>query len=237
MELLLGGESRTYFVCANPHSLHVADSDPAFSTAVREADIVVADGVGIVIASRILGGSVKERVTGSDVFRGVTKAMDQEGGYRCFFLGASEATLARLVMRFRGEFPNVEVAGSYSPPYKPEFTAQEEDDMVRAINEARPDILWVAMTAPKQEKWIHRNIGRLDVQLAGPIGAVFDFYIGNVKRSHPVFQRLGLEWLPRLIQEPRRLWRRNFVSNPAFMWKVVRSRFKRPDSRVAEQES
>ena len=94
--------------------------------------------------------------------------------------------------------------------------------MVTAVNAAAPDVLWVGMTAPKQEKWILENHARLNVKFAAAIGAVFDFYTGKVKRSHPVFQRLGLEWLPRLIQQPRRLWRRMFVSAPIFIWHVLR---------------
>jgi N-acetylglucosaminyldiphosphoundecaprenol N-acetyl-beta-D-mannosaminyltransferase len=89
--------------------------------------------------------------------------------------------------------------------------------MIEAVNSAKPDVLWVGMTAPKQEKWIANNISRLNVRFIGAIGAVFDFYAGKVKRSKPVFQRLGLEWLPRLINEPKRLWRRTFVSAPIFI--------------------
>jgi len=98
--------------------------------------------------------------------------------------------------------------------------------MISAINAARPDVLWVGMTAPKQEKWIHQNRHRLQVKFIGAIGAVIDFYTGRVKRSHPVFRKLGLEWLPRLLQEPRRLWRRMGVSAPIFVMEVVRRKMK-----------
>ncbi len=97
--------------------------------------------------------------------------------------------------------------------------------MTDAINTAKPDVLWVGMTAPKQEKWIHQHRDQLDVKFIGAIGAVFDFYTGKVKRSHPVFQKMGLEWLPRLLREPRRLFRRNFVSSPKFLWLVLKQRF------------
>ena len=99
--------------------------------------------------------------------------------------------------------------------------------MVEAINRAKPDVLWVGMTAPKQEKWVRQHRDRLEVRFIGPVGAVFDFFIGRVQRSHPLFQRLGLEWLPRLLQEPRRLWRRNFISNPSFLLRVLRARLAR----------
>ena len=98
--------------------------------------------------------------------------------------------------------------------------------MIEAVNTAKPDVLWVGMTAPKQEKWIYQNRDKLDVKFIGAIGAVFDFYAGTVKRPHPIFQKMGLEWLPRLCSEPRRLWRRNFVSNPLFMLRVIKARLK-----------
>jgi len=97
--------------------------------------------------------------------------------------------------------------------------------MIEQINRAAPDVLWVGMTAPKQEKWIFANKERLQVKFIGAIGAVFDFYSGNVKRSHPFFQRLGLEWLPRLLRDPRRLWRRTFISSPIFLYKILKQKY------------
>ncbi len=97
--------------------------------------------------------------------------------------------------------------------------------MIDKINEAHPDVLWVGMTAPKQEKWIYQNRSRLKVKFIGAIGAVFDFYTGTVKRSYPIFRNMGLEWLPRLIRQPRRLWRRTFISSPRFLFRVITSRF------------
>jgi N-acetylglucosaminyldiphosphoundecaprenol N-acetyl-beta-D-mannosaminyltransferase len=101
---------------------------------------------------------------------------------------------------------------------------------VHAVNAARPDVLWVGLSAPKQEKWIAEHLHRLDVPFVGAIGAMFDFYAGTVKRSPPVFRRVGLEWLPRLIQEPRRLWRRMFESAPVFLWHVLRERLRKIDA-------
>lgn len=119
------------------------------------------------------------------------------------------------------DYSNVRVAGTYSPPFKPTYSDEEMNEMISAVNAAAPDVLWVGMTAPKQEKWIFENRARLNVKFAGAIGAVFDFYTGRVKRAHPMFQRLGLEWLPRLVQQPTRLWRRMFVSAPIFMLHVI----------------
>jgi N-acetylglucosaminyldiphosphoundecaprenol N-acetyl-beta-D-mannosaminyltransferase len=214
------GEKGRVFVCANPHSLVEAKKDPLFQQAILSADLVTPDGVGIVIASRILGGTIRERVTGSDIFWGLSAGLNKIGGKSCFFLGSSEKTLTAMKARMALEYPNIRIAGFCSPPYKPEFSVEDSRKMVAAVNAARPDVLWVGMTAPKQEKWIFQHRDQLDVKFIGAIGAVFDFYAGNIKRSHPVFQKMGLEWLPRLLQEPGRLFKRNFVSSPLFLWRV-----------------
>jgi len=215
------------FVCANPHSLVLAEDDPLFQQAIHSADLVTPDGAGIVLASKILGGEIRERVTGSDIFWGLSERLNKSGAWSYFFLGSSEETLAKIKSKMAVDYPNIRFAGSYSPPYKPEFSEEDSRKMVAAVNAARPDVLWVGMTAPKQEKWIYLNRDKLDVKFSGAIGAVFDFYVGNVKRSHPVFQKMGLEWLPRLLQEPRRLFRRNFVSSPLFLFMVMRQRLSR----------
>jgi len=211
-----------WLACANPHSLEVARGDPEFAAALHAADLLVPDGVGMVLASRILGGRIRARVTGSDIFLALNAALSARGGTSCFFLGSTDENLAAIRERMAADFPGVRVAGVYSPPFRDEFTAEDDAAMAAAVNAAAPDVLWVGMTAPKQEKWLHRNLARLEtVRFAAAVGAVFDFYTGRVKRSHPAFRRLGLEWLPRLLRQPRRLWRRNFVSNPAFMMRVI----------------
>ncbi len=142
-----------------------------------------------------------------------------------FFLGSTEQTLADIKAGVSSDYPNLKVVGSLSPSFQPEFTSAELEAMAAAINAARPDVLWVGMTAPKQEKWLLEQAPRLNVAFAAAIGAVFDFYAGNVKRSHPVFHKLHLEWLPRLIKEPKRLWPRMLVSAPIFIWHVLKRRF------------
>jgi len=222
------GRGLRWLACLNPHSCAVSFRDPEFGRALRGADWVVPDGVGILLASRILGGSIRERVTGSDIFLHLSRRLNRVGGKSVFFLGATESTLEEIRRRMAREFPNLRVAGTYSPGFTPEFTDAEVRAMVHAVNAARPDVLWVGMTAPKQEKWIFRHGSRLNVKVACAIGAVFDFYTEKVPRSHPAFQRFGLEWLPRLLRQPGRLWRRTFVSAPAFLWRVVRSRVAGP---------
>lgn len=223
-EWVTSGDRARWLACLNPHSYAVALDAPAFAAALQDADWLIPDGVGIVHASRLLGGAIRERVTGWDVFVGLSGRLDALGTGRYFFLGATEDTLARIRERMARDFPRIVIAGTFSPPFTPEFSARQLDEMVEAVNAARADVLWVGMTAPKQEVWVHAVRSRLDVRFAAAVGAVFDFYTGKVTRSHPAFQRLGLEWLPRLAREPRRLWRRTFVSAPRFLWHVLRAR-------------
>jgi len=218
-------EQGRYLVCANPHSLEAAREDPLFQEALKKADMVLPDGIGIIIASKLLGGTIRERVTGSDIFRELNKGLARRGGCSVFFLGSTEETLGKIRSKMAIDCPGLRVAGTYSPPFRAVFSESENAAMAAAVNAARPDVLWVGMTAPKQEKWIYQHRARLNVKVIGAIGAVFDFYTGRVKRSNPVFLRMGLEWLPRLLQEPRRLWRRNFVSNPAFLLRVIQVKY------------
>lgn len=216
---------RTWLACFNPHSYAVTLKDEIFPHALKDADWLVPDGIGVVLASRLLGGTIKERVTGSDVFFGLNKRMNTAGGMRVFFLGATGETLEIIKQRMIHDYPDIKVVGTFSPPFKSEFSKDDNWLIIRAINQAKPDVLWVGMTAPKQEKWIYKNKDKLDVTFIGAIGAVFDFYAGKVKRSHPAFQKMGLEWLPRLLQEPRRLCDRMLISAPMFLYRVAKQRF------------
>ena len=215
-----------WLACLNPHSFVVAESDPGFRRALADADWLVPDGAGVVLAARFLGYPAKGRITGSDIFCGLHDCLNRQGGASVFFLGSSEEILADIRQQMQADYPDLRVAGSWSPPFKAEFSREENAAMVAAINAVQPDLLWVGLTAPKQEKWICDNKQLLKVKFIGAIGAVFDFYSGNVKRSHPHFQKLGLEWLPRLLQEPRRLWRRMFISAPIFLCHVLRAKVK-----------
>lgn len=226
----LGAEGTTaksfWLACLNPHSVRMAMADPEAKAALKSAGFLIPDGAGIVLASRILGGGIRGRITGSDVFLEVSRSLERKAGASYFFLGSTEETLALIKRKLTLEFPGIRFAGSYSPPFAEVFSEEQNLAMIDAVNQAAPDVLWVGMTAPKQEKWIYQNKDRLNVNFIAAVGAVFDFYAGKVKRSHPWFQRHGLEWLPRLLQEPRRLWRRTFISAPVFFWYVFKRRTK-----------
>ena len=202
----------------NPHSYVVAKQDGEFKDALLEADVLLPDGIGIVLAARVLQRKKITRIAGSDIHVYILRKLNKNGG-RIFYLGSSEQTLRLLTARVKREFPNITVA-SYSPPFKHNFSDEENNAMIKAVNTFSPDVLFVGMTAPKQEKWVHRQKDRLNAKTICSIGAVFDFYAGTVKRASPFWIKIGLEFVPRFFKEPRRLWRRVFVSIPIFMWDV-----------------
>lgn len=221
-----------YMACANPHSLVVASRDELFRKALREADLLTPDGVGVVLAAGFLNLPLHRRVVGYDFFTALTKQMAAKGGARFFFLGSSDRVLQLIVEHLNREFPSITVCGTYTPPFCDAFSADENERMVEAVNAARPDVLWVGMTAPKQEKWIFENRHNLRVPFTSGIGAVFEFYAGTAERAPKVWQKMGLEWFYRFAREPSRLWERNLVSTPKFIIMVLKEKFRRhPDVR------
>jgi len=140
------GVKGNYLVCANPHSLEVARTDRTFQKAILQADLVVPDGAGIIIASKLLGGAIRTRVTGMDIFLGLHRKLDAIGGYRVFFLGATAATLTRIQERMKRDFPNITVAGAHSPPFKAEFSPEDTQVMIDTVNRSRPHVVWVGMS-------------------------------------------------------------------------------------------
>jgi N-acetylglucosaminyldiphosphoundecaprenol N-acetyl-beta-D-mannosaminyltransferase len=210
----------------NPHSVMTAKRDPEFADALRDCDLNAPDGVGIVIASKILGGRIRERVCGPDFFQAFCSKLNSERpGTRMFFLGATDSTLALLVERFQRDFPNLTVAGTLAPPFRPAFTPADDDAMIEAVNSSHADILWIGLGAPKQEKLAHRIRNRLNVKLIAPVGGVFDFYTGRVKLPPQWMQKAGLIWLYRFFQQPRRLLRRN-LDSPLFLIHVLGQRLR-----------
>jgi len=144
---------RTWLACFNPHSYAEALKDKVFDRALKDADFLVPDGAGVVLASRLLRGSIKERVTGSDVFAGLNQLMNARQGMRVFFLGSTDETLELIKQRMAQDYPAIKVAGTFSPPFKDVYSSAEISEMVKAINSAAPDVLWVGLSAPKQEKF------------------------------------------------------------------------------------
>ena len=212
-------------VCANPHSLVVACADQQFRVALRSASAVVADGVGCMVGAALAGVTIGPRITGFDFFRAFMSTLQTAGGGRVFFFGSSDSVLAILRERCRHDYPSLAIE-TMSPPYG-DWSQHENERSLERINASRPDVLWIAMTAPKQEKWMVANATRLNAPVIGCIGAVFDYYAGAVRRAPQWICDVGLEWFFRLTGEPRRLWRRTVVSTPQFLWAACLQRFGR----------
>src|SRR6185295_11762860 len=209
------------FVHVNPHSLVAARSDAQAREALATSDLRFADGAGLLLVGRLRGIAFPDRIAGPDLVPRLSDALQSGGGGRYFFLGSTPEVLGRIEARMARSWPAIRVVGTLSPPFR-ETTEAEEAAQVAAINAARPDVLWVGMTAPKQELWVARNRHRLEVPLVGSVGAAFDYLAQTKTRSPRWFREHGLEWLPRLVMEPTRLWRRTFLSAPLFLWYSLR---------------
>lgn len=228
----------------NAHSYNVAQTDALFAEALVNGDVLIADGISIVWACRyFLHTKSKPRVrcAGWDLFMHEMQALNLKGKARfdgkapdqlpadaslpvVLFLGSSEHVLSLIHQRAAKLFPYLKIV-TYSPPYKPEFTEDDDRAMVQFINQTNPDLLWIGMTAPKQEKWAYSHWKEFDIHChVGTVGAVFDFFAGTYKRAPEWWQDHGLEWLFRLMREPRRMYRRYLIGNPLFLWNMFKER-------------
>lgn len=195
--------TRPHLVCTvNPEFMMMAQHDPIFTNIIKRADLCVPDGAGLLFAAKWLKSPLKQRVTGSD---GVPRIAEEAAvrGWKLFFLGAAEGIAEEAANILRAQNPGLEIVGTYSGSP----SAEEETEIVKRVNATGADILLVAYGAPKQEKWIARNMPRLHVKMAMGVGGTFDFIVGKVPRAPQWMQDYHLEWLYRLYKEPRRIWR------------------------------
>ncbi len=206
----------------NPHSYVIAKKDSAFQDALRDSDILIPDGSGIVLAARMIEKRRIFKIAGADLHEHLLSRVNERKG-KCFYMGSSVSTLEKIKERIAKEYPNI-IVETYSPPYKLVLSKEDNEIIISEINKFKPDVLFVGMTAPKQEKWVHQHKEVLDVNIICSIGAVFDFYAGVVERSSQFWIDSHLEWLPRLYKEPKRLWKRNFVSTPLFIVDILLSK-------------
>lgn len=227
----------------NAHSYNTARKDGLFAEALTNGDVLIPDGVSIVKACRWIKAKSqpKERIAGWDLFEFEMNKLEECGmlnvecgvsGEECgrtlrsqqltvMFMGSSEKVLDLIVKRAAEVYPHLKIV-TYSPPYKPEFSEEDNKAIIDAINAADPDLLWIGMTAPKQEKWTFSHWDELNIHChVGTIGAVFDFFAGTVERAPMWWQRHGLEWLYRLLKEPKRMWRRYIIGNTLFLFNVI----------------
>lgn len=213
---------RRYVCCTNVHGVTVSRRDPELRQAHNESGLTTPDGVPLVWCAHRAGARWVRRVYGPDLMLDVLGAA-VERGWSSYFYGATPDTLERLETRLRERFPGLRIAGSWAPPFR-DLTPDEQRDAIDAINAASPDLVWVGLGCPKQERWMHRHRGELRAPVLLGVGAAFDFHAG-VKRQAPKWmQRVGLEWSFRLATEPRRLWHRYLVGNTRFVLAVLRRR-------------
>lgn len=220
-DLALLPEKKLLINTLNAHSYNMAQKDPEFREALMKGDVLIPDGESIVMAKKWLTGERMERTAGWDLFVFEMERLNRKGGC-CFFLGSSPKTLERIREKAAKDYPRISIE-TYSPPYKTEFSDEDNRTMIEAVKRAQPDLLWIGMTAPKQEKWAYRHFEALQVKgHIGTVGAVFDFYAGTVKRAPQWWQQHGLEWLYRLLKEPRRMWKRYIIGNFLFFWYILK---------------
>lgn len=218
-------EGKVLINTVNAHSFNTAQKDSLFADALMRGDALIPDGISIVKACGWLKAKSqpKERIAGWDLFFYEMDKLNKKGG-KCFFMGSSENVLSMIRRRVAIDYPDIEVE-TYSPPYKSEFTKEDNEAIIAAINQYDPDLLWIGMTAPKQEKWVYTHWDEFDIHChVGTIGAVFDFFAGTVERAPIWWQEHGLEWAYRLLKEPKRMWRRYIIGNSLFLWNIFKEK-------------
>lgn len=227
-------EGKVLINTINAHSYNVAQKDELFAEALMKGDYLIPDGASIVKVCGWLRAKSQpiERIAGWDLFSSEMERLEKEGEKRTvksnklkvMFMGSSEKVLALIRERAAVDYPHLDVV-TYSPLYKPEFTGEDNAAIIKAVNDANPDLLWIGMTAPKQEKWTHAHWNELQIHChVGTIGAVFDFYAGTAQRAPIWWQDHSVEWLYRLIKEPRRMWKRYLIGNLLFLYHIVKEK-------------
>ncbi|RJP18241.1 MAG: WecB/TagA/CpsF family glycosyltransferase [Candidatus Omnitrophota bacterium] len=214
---------RRMIVSGRPHQIITpaieqvicARRDAEFNRVLAEADLVVPDGMQVIFASRLHKTPLKERITGVDLVPKICQLAAAEG-HSVFFLGGEEGVADQTAHTLKYRFPELKIAGAYCPPYKFEENPEEEAKTIHAVQAAKPDVLFVAFGAPRQEKWIHRRKNDLRVPVMIGVGGAFNFIIGREKRAPQWIQNLGMEGLYRLFQRPRGLWKRIILNAPYF---------------------
>lgn len=203
-----------YICVSNVHTTVMSYENEEYRKIQNSAAMALPDGAPLSSYSRRKGYKQAQRVTGPDLMLELF-AISKEKGYRHYFYGATEETLQSMREVLERDYPGIEIAGMYAPPFRT-LTPQEDAQIVAKINESRPDFIWIGLGAPKQEEWMYQHMGQLQGVLIG-VGAGFDYLAGYIKRAPRWMQRMSLEWLYRLLQDPKRLWRRYFTSNVKFI--------------------
>ncbi len=226
IETWFADEKKHYLTTPNVDHIVQLQKDVEFQEAYQGASLVIPDGMPVIWASRLLGIPLKERVTGSDLFPLVCGLAAREGR-RLFLLGAKPGVAEIAARNLTGKFPGIQIAGWYSPPFGFENDLEENQKIVNLINESNSEILFVALGAPKQEKWVARYLSKVKAKVAFCVGAALDFEAGVLKRAPSWMQKMGFEWLWRLGQDPKRLWKRYLVEDMLFLKLFLRQWFQK----------
>lgn len=209
----------SYVCVSGVHGLMESQRDAELRRIHNAAGLVTPDGMPLVWLSRLMGFRHVDRVYGPDLMLAVCERAVQPG-YRHFFYGGAAGVADKLAVRLQSRFPGLQVVGTYSPPFRP-LTFEEDQQVIEEINAVQPDIVWIGMSTPKQERWMAEHVRKLSAPVLIGVGAAFDFHAGLKKQAPRWMQRGGLEWSFRLMTEPRRLWRRYLVNNPLFLWLIL----------------
>jgi len=201
------------------HGIMLAHKDQRFLETLGAAEVLAPDGILAIIVARFHGHRIKKQDTGPDLLWKFSEVANRLG-YKYFFYGDTNKTLNLLSSKINAKFPNLQIVGAVSPPFRP-LTQEEDEAMVTAINQAGPHVLWVGLGMPTQDQWIYDHRHVLKVPVAVGTGASFKFASGAVSRAPKLIRNLGFEWLWRLIQEPSRVWRRVFLDSPQFILLVL----------------
>jgi N-acetylglucosaminyldiphosphoundecaprenol N-acetyl-beta-D-mannosaminyltransferase len=193
-----------------------ANSDKETELIANSADLALADGMPVVWASKLFNKSLPERIGGPDYFQSFSR-ISNTNKYSYYLLGSTEATVKKIITKLNKEYPDIAILGYECPPFSDMKNEEENIKLCERINKYKPDVLWVSFGCPKQEVWIAQNKCRIKASVAVGVGAAFEYYAGNLKRAPKFIQKLGFEWLYRLIQEPKRLWKRYLIKGPLFL--------------------
>jgi N-acetylglucosaminyldiphosphoundecaprenol N-acetyl-beta-D-mannosaminyltransferase len=209
-----------YICVTGVHGVMEAQEDATLRRILNQAFLCTPDGMPMVWMGWLRGHREMSRVYGPDLMLEVC-AWSEKNGCRHFFFGGAPGVAEQLREKLTARFPNLQVVGGYTPPFRP-LNVEETKQLQEMVRAAQPDILWVGLSTPKQEKFMAEFLPRLDVTLMIGVGAAFDFHSGRVKQAPRWMQRTGLEWFFRLCCEPKRLWKRYLKNNPVFAWKIFR---------------
>lgn len=204
-----------YIVASGMHGIMEAHKNSEFKEIMNSADLFVADGISVVWAARLRGHSLKKRVSGPTLMARFLE-LSNDRGYKIFFYGDTQEILDQLTTKLERLYPRLNIVGSHSPPFR-SLTEEEDLEIVDIINESEADVIWIGLGLPKQERWMYEHRDRLTVPVSVGVGAAFKFESGAVLRAPSWIGDLGFEWMWRLAQEPRRIWRRVFVDGPCFI--------------------